>query len=135
MGRAPPEQTDLLRFRQDCDAAILRSLDVNYVWVAADGTIFHILLIVPRRWIDGDYDFLAACIAGSIICMSEVTRVLEAIERGDALAANDLLPLVYDQLRREAQRHMADERSDHTLQATALVHEAYLRLVGDRRIP
>jgi RNA polymerase sigma factor (TIGR02999 family) len=67
--------------------------------------------------------------------MEDVTRVLEAIERGDACAVNDLLPLVYDQLRREAQRRMADERPDHTLQATALVHEAYLRLVGDRRIP
>ncbi len=52
-----------------------------------------------------------------------------------ARAVNELLPMVYDQLRREAQRHMAGERSDHTLQATALVNEAYLRLVGDRRIP
>ncbi len=67
--------------------------------------------------------------------MSEVTRILAAIERGDARAVNELLPMVYDQLRREAQRHMAGERPDHTLQATALVHEAYLRLVGDRRIP
>ena len=67
--------------------------------------------------------------------MNDVTRVLEAIESGNAGAANELLPLVYDQLRREAQRRMAGERPDHTLQATALVHEAYLRLVGDRRIP
>ncbi len=67
--------------------------------------------------------------------MNEVTRILEAIERGDACAANELLPLVYDQLRREAQRRMAGERSDHTLQATALVHEAYLRLLGDQRVP
>ncbi|MCH8852687.1 MAG: hypothetical protein IID41_08555 [Planctomycetes bacterium] len=66
--------------------------------------------------------------------MSEVTRILEAIERGDTRAASELLPLVYDQLRREAQRRMAGERSDHTLQATALVHEAYLRLVGDQQI-
>ncbi len=66
--------------------------------------------------------------------MSEVTRILEAIERGDARAASELLPLVYDQLRREAQRRMAGERSDHTLQATALVHEVYLRLVGDQQI-
>ncbi len=66
--------------------------------------------------------------------MSEVTRILEAIERGDARAAGELLPLVYDQLRREAQRRMAGERSDHTLQATALVHEVYLRLVGDEQI-
>ncbi len=66
--------------------------------------------------------------------MSEVTRILEAIERGDARASSELLSLVYDQLRREAQRRMAHERSDHTLQATALVHEVYLRLVGDEQI-
>ncbi len=76
-----------------------------------------------------------AHLSSTIIDMSEVTRILAAIERRGAGAANELLPLVYDQLRREAQRHMAGERSDHTLQATALVHEAYLRLVGDRRIP
>jgi RNA polymerase sigma factor (TIGR02999 family) len=67
--------------------------------------------------------------------MSDVTRILNAIEAGDANAADRLLPLVYDQLRREAQRRMAGERSDHTLQATALVHEVYLRLVGDRQVP
>ena len=67
--------------------------------------------------------------------MSDVTRILNAIEAGDARAADQLLPLVYDQLRCEAQRRMAGERSDHTLQATALVHEAYLRLVGDRQVP
>ncbi len=49
--------------------------------------------------------------------------------------AEKLLPLVYEQLRATAQRAMADERPDHTLQATALVHEAFLRLVGDREIP
>lgn len=64
-----------------------------------------------------------------------MTRILAAIEHGDAGAANELLPLIYDQLKREAQRRMAAERSDHTLQATALVHETYLRLVGDQRIP
>ncbi len=67
--------------------------------------------------------------------MSEVTRILAAIECGDAGAVNELLPLVYDQLKRDAQRRMAGERSDHTLQATALVHEAYLRLLGDEKIP
>ena len=66
--------------------------------------------------------------------MTDVTRILNAIEAGDAHAADRLLPLVYDQLRREAQRRMAGERSDHTLQATALVHEAYLRLVGDGQV-
>ena len=67
--------------------------------------------------------------------MSDVTRILSAIEAGDARAAGDLLPLVYEQLRCIAQKRMAQERADHTLQATALVHEAYLRLVGPRRIP
>ncbi len=67
--------------------------------------------------------------------MSDVTRILNAIEAGDARAADELLPLVYEQLRSIARQHMAQERADHTLQATALVHEAYLRLVGDRRIP
>ncbi len=63
--------------------------------------------------------------------MSEVTRLLQAIERGDSQATNELLPLVYQELRRLARAHMAGERAAHTLQATALVHEAYLRLVGD----
>jgi RNA polymerase sigma factor (TIGR02999 family) len=62
--------------------------------------------------------------------MADVTRILNAIERGDPQAAADLLPLVYDELRRLAAARMAAERSDHTLDATALVHEAYLRLVG-----
>ena len=59
-----------------------------------------------------------------------MTRVLEAIERGDEAAGTELLPLVYAELRRLAVRKMADEREGHTLQPTALVHEAYLRLVG-----
>jgi RNA polymerase sigma factor (TIGR02999 family) len=63
--------------------------------------------------------------------MSEVTRLLMAIEQGDSAATENLLPLVYDELRRLARAHMAKERSDHTLQPTALVHEAYLRLTGD----
>ncbi len=62
--------------------------------------------------------------------MSEVTLLLEAIDRGDTLATDRLFPLVYDELRVLAAQRMAGERSDHTLQATALVHEAYLRLVG-----
>src|SRR5947207_5931401 len=62
--------------------------------------------------------------------MSEVTRVLSAIERGEPHAAEQLLPLVYDELRKLAAQHLAAERPGQTLQATALVHEAYLRLVG-----
>lgn len=63
--------------------------------------------------------------------MSDVTRILYAIEDGDAKAAAELLPLVYDQLRKIAQQRMGGERVDHSLEATALVHEAYLKLVGD----
>jgi RNA polymerase sigma factor (TIGR02999 family) len=62
--------------------------------------------------------------------MTDVTRVLSAIERGDPQAAEQLLPLVYDELRRLAAQQLAQERPGQTLQATALVHEAYLRLVG-----
>jgi RNA polymerase sigma factor (TIGR02999 family) len=61
--------------------------------------------------------------------MSDITRILSAIERGDPRAAEQLLPLVYDELRQLAAEKMAQERPGHTLQATALVHEAYLRLV------
>jgi RNA polymerase sigma factor (TIGR02999 family) len=63
--------------------------------------------------------------------MSEVTGILSAIEQGDPHAANQLLPLVYEELRRLAAQKMAQEASGQTLQATALVHEAYLRLVGE----
>src|SRR5690242_17545566 len=62
--------------------------------------------------------------------MSEVTRVLSAIEGGDRQAAEQLLPLVYEELRKLAAHKMAQEAPGQTLEATALVHEAYLRLVG-----
>jgi RNA polymerase sigma factor (TIGR02999 family) len=62
--------------------------------------------------------------------MSDVTRILSAIEQGDPHAAAQLLPLVYDELRKLAAQRLAQEKSGQTLQATALVHEAYLRLVG-----
>jgi RNA polymerase sigma factor (TIGR02999 family) len=61
--------------------------------------------------------------------MNDVTRILSAIERGEAQAAEQLLPLVYDELRRLAAQRLAQEKPGQTLQATALVHEAYLRLV------
>jgi RNA polymerase sigma factor (TIGR02999 family) len=63
--------------------------------------------------------------------MNEVTRILSAIEHGDPHAAEQLLPLVYDELRKLAAQKLAKEKPGQTLQATALVHEAYLRLVGD----
>jgi RNA polymerase sigma factor (TIGR02999 family) len=62
--------------------------------------------------------------------MNEITRILNSIEHGDAKAANELLPLVYDELRRLASQKMLREPPGQTLQATALVHEAYIRLVG-----
>jgi RNA polymerase sigma factor (TIGR02999 family) len=65
--------------------------------------------------------------------MSEVTRLLSAIEDGDAHAADQLLPLVYDELRRLAAQRLAQEKPGQTLEATALVHEAYLRLVDTDR--
>src|SRR5438105_302582 len=64
--------------------------------------------------------------------MSGVTRLIDAAAAGDPEAASQLLPLVYDELRKLAAARMAAERPDHTLDATALVHEAYLRLVGDQ---
>src|SRR5262245_62130184 len=63
--------------------------------------------------------------------MSEVTRILSAIEQGDPSAADQLLPLVYDELRKLAAQKMALEKPGQTLQPTALVHEAYLRLIGN----
>ena len=65
--------------------------------------------------------------------MSEVTRILSAIEQGDPQAAAQLLPLVYDELRRLAAAQLAREQPGQTLEATALVHEAYLRLVGEQQ--
>jgi hypothetical protein len=64
--------------------------------------------------------------------MSDVTRILSAIEQGDLLASGQLLPLVYPELRRLAAQKMAQEKPGQTLQATALVHEAYLRVDGAR---
>jgi RNA polymerase sigma factor (TIGR02999 family) len=65
--------------------------------------------------------------------MSDVTRILDAIEKGQAEATEELLPLVYDELRRIAAYKMSAEAAGHTLQPTALVHEAWLRLVGSNQ--
>ena len=62
--------------------------------------------------------------------MNDVTKILDAIEKGDPQAASQLLPLIYDELRRLAAGKLSEEKPGQTLQATALVHEAYLRLVG-----
>ena len=65
----------------------------------------------------------------------DATLLMNAIASGDGSAADRLLPLVYEQLRKSAQLNLASERAGHTLSATALVHEAYLRLVGPREVP
>ncbi|MFC7337480.1 ECF-type sigma factor [Haloferula chungangensis] len=62
--------------------------------------------------------------------MDDVTRILDAVERGETQAAEELLPLAYEELRRMAASKMAAERGSHTLQATALVHEAYVKMLG-----
>ena len=67
--------------------------------------------------------------------MSDVTRILSAIDQGDPHAAEELLPLVYDELRKLAAQRLAQEKPGQTLQATALVHEAYLRLVDVEKAP
>ena len=67
----------------------------------------------------------------NVVWMTGVTQILASIERGDPCAAEQLLPLVYDELRKLATAKLAQERPGQTLQATALVHEAYLRLVGE----
>src|SRR6476659_9283497 len=63
--------------------------------------------------------------------MADVTQLLDAAAAGDPKAAAELLPLVYDELRKLASQRLADEKPGQTLQATALVHEAYMRLVGE----
>ncbi len=65
--------------------------------------------------------------------MSDVTHILAAVERGDPQAAEQLLPLVYEELRKLAAQRLANEKPGQTLQATALVHEAYVRLVGGEK--
>ena len=67
--------------------------------------------------------------------MNEVTRILSAVQKGDPAAARELLPLVYEELRKLAAQRLTQERRGQTLQATALVHEAYLRLVDVDQLP
>src|SRR5262245_6261509 len=74
------------------------------------------------------------CPCGYLRCMSEVTRILSAIEQGDSQAAEQLLPLVYEELRKLAAQKLAQEQPGQTLQATALVHEAFLRLVDTEKV-
>src|SRR5262245_36849857 len=83
----------------------------------------NIILRYPRSLLAGT----------SVALMNDVTRILSAIEQGDPKAAGQLLPLSYDELRKLAAQRMAQEKPGQTLQATALVHEAYLRLVDGQQ--
>lgn len=66
--------------------------------------------------------------------MEPITQILDRLDSGEAEAAQDLLPLVYEELRKLAASKLRQERPEHTLQATALVHEAWLRIVGERKV-
>lgn len=91
-----------------------------------------VLFKLSRGNVAPRYGVAATCAdeSGRPCSMDEVTRVLSAIEQGDSRAAEQLLPLVYEELRRLAAQKLAREQPGQTLQPTALVHEAYLRLVG-----
>jgi hypothetical protein len=86
--------------------------------------------MIPNRPVDVGRGSLHRVLEFRKAPMNEVTRILSAIRAGDARAAEALLPLVYDELRKLAAVRMAQEAPGNTLDATALVHEAYLRLVG-----
>jgi len=92
--------------------------------------------MIDREWIRQVVcGYAQGSFEGSIWAdMTDVTRVLSAIEQGDPQAAERLLPLVYEELRRMAVQRMAQERPGQTLQATALVHEAYIRLVDAEKV-
>ena len=87
---------------------------------------------MPGNWLLGSGRIARHHALVTIGTMSDVTHLIEAAQKGDRQAAAELLPLVYDELRKLAAAKMAAEKPGHTLNATALVHEAYLRLVGDR---
>jgi RNA polymerase sigma factor (TIGR02999 family) len=86
--------------------------------------------VCHERAVSGTVHWTTERLLAEVNSMGDVTLILSRIEAGDPTAAEELLPLVYQELRRLAAARMTDESPDHTLQATALVHEAFLRLVG-----
>src|SRR5262245_25387432 len=100
----------------------MRPLEMNYYVVAQESA--PLSLLFKSQWANPP---------GIIISVSELTRILDQIKQGGPQAAEQLLPLVYDELRKLAAHRLANEKPGQTLQATALVHEAYLRLVGDQQ--
>jgi RNA polymerase sigma factor (TIGR02999 family) len=99
--------------------------------VPEEGSEFQIIL--PRSTSNNLFELaLAFVIWDSSLTVNDMTLILQAVQQGDPKAAEELLPLVYDELRRLAAWRLANEVPGQTLQATALVHEAYLRLVGQQ---
>ena len=103
-------------------------MNVSIAWWAANYRLHPTRLYVI---IDCHPNLIFAGGEGANFLMSDVTQILERLQKGDGNAAEELLPLVYEELRRLATHKMAHEPPNQTLQPTALVHEAWLRLVGD----
>jgi len=106
--------------RRQCE-----SLSAAFTDQRSAGTASGTLPAVPVNGVRGRYS----------VASTDLTMLLTLAEAGDKSAVDRLFPLVYRQLRQAAQRQIASERPDHTLSATALVHEAYLRLIGPRDVP
>jgi RNA polymerase sigma factor (TIGR02999 family) len=91
------------------------------------------LVINTRNWTGNRLNFAYRHASYEALPVSEVTRILSAIDQGDPHAVEQLLPLIYEELRKLAAVRLSQEKPGQTLQATALVHEAYLRLVGNEK--
>jgi RNA polymerase sigma factor (TIGR02999 family) len=111
------------RHRTQAGLILLRELSPALATRKFENVVGERTSLFRRRWNHAKR-------GGILILMHDVTQFLAQIENGDPSAADELLPLVYAELRQLAAARMAQERPDHTLQSTALVHEAYLRLVG-----
>jgi RNA polymerase sigma factor (TIGR02999 family) len=121
----PRPTLDLVAFRSPSSGILNSTLAVSICSAAAWRRRPGVGICGPRIFLVSPRNALV-----TIDRMSEVTRILTAIEQGDGQAADQLLPLVYDELRRLAAQKLAGEAPGQTLQPTALVHEAFLRLVG-----
>lgn len=111
------------------DGCVRETAVAGISMVTVHGSRTPLVFARSGRYADS-YNFSASLPRNQeIVPMSDVTRILTAIEKGDSQAAEQLLPLVYEELRKLAAEKMSQERSGHTLDGTALVHEAYLRLI------
>ena len=117
---------DALRFQARGDAPVGRAVRVKLAH-AGDG--FLLAGVFDETPFGAKVPAVGRVPADALQPMNEVTRILSAIEQGDPHAAEQLLPLVYDELRRPAAQKLAQEKPGQILEATGLVHEAYIRLV------